>query len=60
MDRTGGTVLHTSRTNPRRVRNPRSLPTSPHDRLKTLHFDGKHYDLAPIVIENLRPSALAA
>jgi 6-phosphofructokinase 1 len=53
IDRTGGTVLHTSRTNPRRV--PESkLPTHlPKEQLKKLPFDGKTYDLTSIVLANL-------
>ncbi|MGA2511155.1 MAG: 6-phosphofructokinase [Candidatus Acidiferrales bacterium] len=53
IDRTGGTVLHTARTNPRRVAEanvPKHLPAS---KLKELPFDGKYYDFTPIVIENL-------
>jgi len=53
IDRTGGTVLHTSRTNPRRVP-PTSLPKHlSAGQLKQLAFDGKFYDFTPIVIENL-------
>src|ERR1700722_10041943 len=44
IDRSGGTVLHTSRTNPRRVAS-KSLPGHiSEDRLKQLPFDGKYYD----------------
>ena len=53
IDRTGGTVLHTSRTNPKRISQsnvPQHIPAS---RLKQLAFDGKNYDFTPIVIENL-------
>jgi ATP-dependent phosphofructokinase / diphosphate-dependent phosphofructokinase len=53
IDRTGGTVLHTSRTNPRCVPEaslPKHLPGS---KVKQLKFDGKYYDFTPIVIENL-------
>jgi 6-phosphofructokinase len=54
IDRTGGTILHTSRTNPRRV-------TEAHlaahhvsaDEIKRLPFDGKYYDLTSVVIRNL-------
>ncbi len=54
IDRTGGTILHTSRTNPRRV-------TAAHlaahhvsaDEIKSLPFDGKYYDLTSVVIRNL-------
>src|SRR5258706_3191422 len=53
IDRTGGTVLHTSRTNPRKMAESK-LPKSVHpDRVKKLPFDGKHYDFTSIVIENL-------
>jgi ATP-dependent phosphofructokinase / diphosphate-dependent phosphofructokinase len=53
IDRSGGTVLHTSRTNPRRV--PESkLPTHiPKEQLKRLPFDGMTYDLTSIVLANL-------
>jgi 6-phosphofructokinase len=53
IDRTGGTILHTSRTNPRKMAEAK-LPKTVHpDRVKKLPFDGKHYDFTPIVIENL-------
>jgi ATP-dependent phosphofructokinase / diphosphate-dependent phosphofructokinase len=54
IDRRGGTVLHTSRTNPSRVavaKVPAHIST---DRLKSLPFDGKSYDFTSIVIENLQ------
>jgi len=53
IDRSGGTVLHTSRTNPRHVpesKLPKSLPAS---ELQKLKFDGKNYDLTPVVLRNL-------
>lgn len=53
IDRSGGTVLHTSRTNPRRVSEaslPKHLAGS---KLKQLPFDGTYYDFTPIVMENL-------
>jgi ATP-dependent phosphofructokinase / diphosphate-dependent phosphofructokinase len=53
IDRTGGTVLHTSRTNPRKMAEGK-LPKSVNpDRVKKLPFDGKHYDFTPVVMENL-------
>ena len=53
IDRTGGTVLHTSRTNPRKMAEGK-LPKIVHpDRVKKLPFDGKHYDFTPVVMENL-------
>ena len=53
IDRSGGTVLHTSRTNPRRVAAASVPKHVPESRLKQLSFDGKYYDFTPIVIENL-------
>src|SRR6202022_1318616 len=53
IDRTGGTVLHTSRTNPRKMA-ANKIPQHIHpDRIKKLPFDGKYYDFTPIVLENL-------
>ena len=53
IDRTGGTMLHTSRTNPRKMRKD-SLPDHiPQARLDTLTTDGVTYDLTPIVLENI-------
>ena len=53
MDRTGGTILHTSRTNPRRMVEAKLPAHISRERLKQLPFDGKYYDFTPIVIENL-------
>ena len=53
IDRTGGTILHTSRTNPRRVLESKLPEHISKDRLRRLPFDGKYYDLTSIVIENL-------
>jgi ATP-dependent phosphofructokinase / diphosphate-dependent phosphofructokinase len=53
IDRTGGTVLHTSRTNPRKMAESKLPKTVSADRVKKLPFDGKHYDFTPIVLENL-------
>ena len=53
IDRTGGTVLHTSRTNPRKMSESKVPGHISKDRLKTLPFDGKYYDFTPIVLENL-------
>src|SRR5215475_12997519 len=40
IDRTGGTVLHTSRTNPRRLAESKVPSHISHERLKKLRFDG--------------------
>src|SRR5262245_5428857 len=54
IDRTGGTMLHTSRTNPARVKReslPAWLSTEDADRLRT---DEDRYDLTDIVLQNLQ------
>lgn len=53
IDRSGGTMLHTSRTNPRRMVEAKLPAHISGERLKQLAFDGKYYDFTPIVIENL-------
>ena len=52
IDRSGGTVLHTSRTNPKRIAAAK-IPAHLAERVKNLPFDGKNYDLTPVVLENL-------
>lgn len=53
IDRSGGTVLHTSRTNPRRIPASKLPGHISGDELKTIPFDGKYYDMTSIVIRNL-------
>jgi ATP-dependent phosphofructokinase / diphosphate-dependent phosphofructokinase len=53
IDRTGGTVLHTSRTNPRRIAESKLPKFLTKDQLKKLPFDGKTYDLTSVVLSNL-------
>ena len=53
IDRTGGTVLHTSRTNPRKMAEGKLPKIVSSDRIKKLSFDGKYYDFTPVVLENL-------
>src|SRR5579863_4641472 len=53
IDRTGGTVLHTSRTNPRSVSESKLPKHLPAGELQKLKFDGKNYDLTPVVLRNL-------
>ena len=53
IDRTGGTVLHTSRTNPRKMPEGKWAKHITTEKIKTLPFNGKHYDFTPIVLENL-------
>ncbi|MFI5372961.1 MAG: 6-phosphofructokinase, partial [Candidatus Eisenbacteria bacterium] len=53
IDRTGGTILHTSRTNPARMK-AAALPAwlAP-KRAAAMQISEDHYDLTPIVIEHL-------
>ncbi|MBZ5503694.1 MAG: 6-phosphofructokinase [Acidobacteriia bacterium] len=53
IDRTGGTVLHTSRTNPRSIVEAKLPHYLSAEQLKKLPFDGKHYNLTSVVLENL-------
>jgi len=53
IDRSGGTVLHTSRTNPRKMSELKVPQFMSKDELKQLPFDGKYYDFASVVLKNL-------
>ncbi|MCL6481558.1 MAG: 6-phosphofructokinase [Firmicutes bacterium] len=53
IDRTGGTVLHTSRTNPARIAHKKLPPHIPAARLAALQVGEGVYDFTPIVLENL-------
>lgn len=53
IDRTGGTVLHTSRTNPRKMTEAKLPQHLSKGELKALPFDGKYYDFTSIVLKNL-------
>ena len=58
IDRTGGTILHTSRTNPRRMRADR-LPTHFSDRERARVAAGEGlFDLTPVVTANLEALGL--
>jgi len=53
IDRTGGTTLHTSRTNPSRMKADRLPPQIPiQDAGQYLSDDGR-YDLTPVVLSNI-------
>lgn len=59
IDRTGGTVLHTSRTNPAKIAEaklPKHLTT---EQLKKLPFDGQNYNLTSVVLDNLERLGIA-
>lgn len=53
IDRTGGTVLHTSRTNPKKMRKARLPQHLPGDRIQGLESADGIYDLTPVVLENI-------
>jgi 6-phosphofructokinase 1 len=53
IDRTGGTILHTSRTNPRRMRAEALPPWLPDSRRGALEASEGIYDLTPVVLEHL-------
>jgi len=53
IDRTGGTILHTSRTNPRLMRAEELPPWMPADVRAAYATDGELFDLTPVVIDNL-------
>jgi len=53
IDRTGGTMLHTSRTNPLKIKRANLPAHLPADRLKQLQTAEGIYDLTPVVLENL-------
>ncbi len=53
IDRTGGTILHTSRTNPRRMHAGALPPHVDAGRLESFAGDEGTYDLTPLVLENI-------
>jgi 6-phosphofructokinase 1 len=53
IDRTGGTILHTSRTNPRKMREKALPPWLDRGRLSALETAEGVYDLTPVVLEHL-------
>ena len=53
IDRTGGTVLHTSRTNPRKMGIDRLPSWLPEERRAALRIDEQTYDLTPLVLEHI-------
>ncbi len=53
IDRSGGTVLHTSRTNPSRIAAGKTPAHMTAQDLQALKFDGKYYDFTPVVVRNL-------
>ena len=58
IDRTGGTVLHTSRTNPSRVKHDRLPADLTADELRPMETDDGLYDLTPLVLRNIETLGL--
>jgi 6-phosphofructokinase 1 len=53
IDRTGGTVLHTSRVNPQKVRRPAAPAHLTAERLRSIEIGKDTYDFTSIVLENI-------
>jgi len=53
IDRTGGTILHTSRTNPARMRRDGLPPGLPEERASAMATGEDDFDLTPLVLEHL-------
>jgi 6-phosphofructokinase len=53
IDRSGGTMLHTSRVNPTRVKQSKLPAYLPAERLKKLETSAGVYDLTRVVLENI-------
>ncbi len=53
IDRTGGTVLHTSRTNPRKMRTRALPPGLAADRAEQMRVGEDLFDLTPLVLDNI-------
>ena len=60
IDRTGGTILHTSRTNPKRMRAADLPPDLPPDRREALRTDEDAFDVTPLVLDNIAGLGLDA
>jgi 6-phosphofructokinase 1 len=58
IDRTGGTMLHTSRTNPRRMRQERLPPWMTPSAAARFATGDDRYDLTPLVLENIEALGL--
>jgi len=53
IDRTGGTMLHTSRTNPKKIKRGKEPAHIAAERLKQLEAGEGLYDFTPVVLENI-------
>jgi 6-phosphofructokinase 1 len=59
IDRSGGTMLHTSRTNPKNVKAGRTPPHFTAPQLEKLRRDEKSFDFTPVVLENIQHLGLS-
>ena len=53
IDRTGGTILHTSRTNPSKMRPPALPKHLGPEKLESMRKSEDSYDLTPLVLDNI-------
>jgi 6-phosphofructokinase 1 len=53
IDRSGGTMLHTSRTNPARMKGEQLPPGLDPASLPAFQTDGDRFDLTPVVLDNI-------
>ena len=53
IDRTGGTILHTSRTNPRKMRSKALPPWLPADQAEPMRTGEDLFDLTPLVLDHI-------
>jgi 6-phosphofructokinase len=53
IDRTGGTMLHTSRTNPAKMRRAALPAHLSHEKAEALRVKDDIYDLTPVVLDNI-------
>jgi ATP-dependent phosphofructokinase / diphosphate-dependent phosphofructokinase len=60
IDRTGGTVLHTSRTNPARMKTAGLPSWLPPARARALEVEAGVHDLTPVVLEHLEALGIDA
>ena len=60
IDRTGGTILHTSRTNPRKVKTADLPPGLPERRREAMRTGPDTFDLTPVVLDHLAALGLDA
>jgi 6-phosphofructokinase 1 len=60
IDRTGGTILHTSRTNPRKVKTADLPPELAESRREAMRTGPDTFDLTPVVLDHLAALGLDA